>query len=142
MESSTYAEAGAAVANVRHSRFVGNSVISDVSAVGGAIAVTGSGSGGGILTVDRTSIVNNRVSSAGDALGGGIYSDGDSTVTLTHSNINANRAVGGTGIGGGVYNAGSFSVDKRTKIRGNKASTSHDDVFGAPTLLDDVLAIV
>lgn len=50
-----------AVANVRHSRFVGNSVISDVSAVGGAI-----GNGGGTLTVDRTSIVNNRVSSAGD----------------------------------------------------------------------------
>ncbi len=116
------------VAIVRNSRFVGNSVISDVSAVGGAIANDLSGT----LTVDRTSIVNNRVSSAGEALGGGIYSDGESPVTLTHSNINANRAIGGTGIGGGVYIAGDFSLDKRTKIRGNKASTSHDNVFGDP----------
>jgi hypothetical protein len=120
------------------SRFVRNSVISEVSAVGGAIANVD----GGTLTVDRSSIVNNRASSAGDALGGGIYNDATSNVTLTHSNINANRASGGTGIGGGVYNAGSFSVDKRTKIRGNKASTSHDNVFGDLTLLDDVLAIV
>ena len=78
----------------------------------------------------------------GEALGGGIYSDGDSTVTLTHSNINANRASGGTGIGGGVSIAGDFSLDKRTKIRGNKASTSHDNVFGDPALVDDLLTVL
>jgi hypothetical protein len=127
-----------AQADVTGSQFVRNSAVSDVSAVGGAIA----NRDGGTLTVDRSSIVNNRASSAGDAFGGGIYNDATSNVTLTRSNVNANRASGGTGIGGGVYNAGDFSVDKRTKIRGNKASTSHDDVFGAPTLLDDVLAIV
>jgi hypothetical protein len=126
-----------AEANITGSRFVRNSAISDVSAFGGAIANLD-----GTLTVDRSSIVNNRASSAGDAFGGGIYNDATSNVTLSHSNVNANRASGGNGIGDGVYNAGDFSLDKRTKIRGNKASTSHDNVFGDPTLVDDLLAVL
>lgn len=128
---------GVSTVNISGSQFVRNVATSDRSAVGGAIA----NAGGATLTVERSSIVNNRVSSAGDALGGGIYTDDTSNVTLTHNNVNANRAIGEQGIGGGVYNAGNFSVDKRTNIHGNKASTSHDDVFGDPTLLDDLLAL-
>jgi len=138
---------------IASSQFVRNTVSSEVSAVGGAIANTT----GSTLTVDSSSIVNNRVISPGDALGGGIYNDGlftsiyngylkgTSNVSLTGSNVNANRADGGNGVGGGVYDAGNaevdtFFTDDSSPVKGNKASTSHDDVFGDLALLSDLLS--
>ena len=56
-----------------------------------------------------------------------------SEFTLTHSLVFANRATtdGGEAIGGGVYNTGTMLVDK-AKIFFNRATTSHDNVFGRP----------
>ena len=140
-------------AHIVGSQFVGNSAHSDglefegitPGAFGGAIA----NYDGATTTVDSSSIVNNEAMSGGDgkALGGGIFNDFDldnngeprpSSFTLTRSNVNANRA--SDGIGGGVYNAegGTFEIDKKSKVRGNKA-TSNDNVFGNLTLLEEVL---
>ena len=43
--------------------------------------------------------------------------------------------VAGAGVGGGLYNqTGAVAeVDAPSKIKGNKASTSNDDVFGTVT---------
>jgi hypothetical protein len=76
---------------------------------------------------------------AGNGLGGGAYNDGTSSLTLTKSTVTKNQATGGVaddggsdgqGIGGGVYNLGTFAFDQFTVIRNNRASTSHDDIFG------------
>jgi hypothetical protein len=42
--------------------------------------------------------------------------------------------VAGQGVGGGIYSTGTVYVHK-VVIKGNKASTSNDDVFGALTPL-------
>jgi hypothetical protein len=61
-----------------------------------------------------------------------------STAGVSGTNIHAQRAdggaagIGGTageGVGGGVYSLGTFSPDVFTKIKGNHASTSNDDIF-------------
>src|SRR5262249_59331366 len=85
----------------------------------------------------------------GDGQGGGIFNGNTApgaspVVTMTHTNVTGNEAEGGHGsaggsnghgVGGGVYNLGTFFVDKFSKIKGNKASTSNDDVFGTLTSL-------
>jgi hypothetical protein len=128
----------------------------------------GNGLGGGIVSgfvlapsgitattnISDTSITNNRATggaagtggNGGNGSGGGIFSHVSSIITLTDSKVNANRAVGGdgggSGIGGGVYTIGQFNTEESPNIHGNKASTSHDNVFGDLTLLDDLLALV
>lgn len=70
----------------------------------------------------------------GNGFGGGAYNDKDSTLTLQKSTVTENRAngaqSGGQGIGGGIYNLGTFDFDTFTVIRKNRASTSHDNIFG------------
>jgi hypothetical protein len=75
----------------------------------------------------------------GDGLGGGIYEDALSTLTLNGATVEHNRAIGGDadtggtdgqGVGGGVYNAGGTVEVDHTKIKHNHASTSDDDCFG------------
>ena len=77
----------------------------------------------------------------GDGLGGGIYEDALSRLTLTGDTIDKNHATGGAvgaggsdgpGIGGGLYLApGGFAcADLLTVIAGNHATTSDDDVSG------------
>ena len=73
--------------------------------------------------------------------GGLITTDPYPVLDLDGTNVTGNQAVGGAagaggvdgaGVGGGLYNqigAVAF-VDTHTKIKGNKASTSDDDVFG------------
>jgi hypothetical protein len=60
-------------------------------------------------------------------------------VSIEHSSISANQALGGTGsgggsdgqgLGGGVYVAAGTVCVHDVKIRHNEASTSDDDVFG------------
>jgi hypothetical protein len=88
----------------------------------------------------------------GNGLGGGVYNDGStvfgvSSLTITGSTITHNEAKGGKaddggsdgqGIGGGAYLASGgnvcFDVFTLTHIKGNKASTSNDDVFGDFTI--------
>ena len=58
--------------------------------------------------------------------------------------MNANQAIAvpSEGIGGGAYNdeGGIFEIDKNSKVRSNKASTSDDDVSGVLSLLDAAIA--
>jgi hypothetical protein len=80
----------------------------------------------------------------GDGLGGGVYSDGTSSLTIAGSTITGNYANGGAagsgasagqGIGGGAYfvDGGIVCLDwfTQTNTTGNTASTSDDDIFGA-----------
>jgi hypothetical protein len=151
---------------ISNSNFVGNSAVaeSQIRDVDGVPTVIGGDAMGGAifnsrifagtLTIDNSSIVNNWVNGDVLAHGGGIYNgsetqSGGATLTLTSTNVDANRAIGdGDAVGGGVYNATDFdgntytiNIDDSSNIHGNKASTSHDDVFGDLTLLDDLLFV-
>ena len=75
-------------------------------------------------------------SGGGDGFGGGAYNAAAGslqfegcTATKNHANGGEGDAGDGEGIGGGVYNLGLFDFDALTRIFGNHASTSHDDVF-------------
>jgi hypothetical protein len=89
------------------------------------------------LTVTDTSIKRNLAqggSGGGNGLGGGVYIDG-TTATFTDTMIVSNTANGGSGggqgIGGGLYiNSGAVSLKGKTKVVGNHASTSNNDIFG------------
>lgn len=128
---------------VDHSQFVGNSAEGDLARGGAIFAEVSS------FDLDSSSIVFNKVEGM-NAQGGGIYSGPGltdaATVTVTRTNVNANQAAGdngGNGVGGGIYNAagGTFEIDTTSNVHGNKASTSHDDVFGDLTLLNALLAV-
>jgi hypothetical protein len=103
---------------------------------GGGSSATGSGGGGGIrnfgtLTLNNSSVNNNRGSSGGgiynagtmklnnsgvigndggSAIGGGIYNSG--TMTLNSSSVSSN--VNGGGSGGGIYNGGTMTLNNST----------------------------
>lgn len=129
-----------AKANIEQSMFVGNTV-SGSSAYGGAISNRTQFGADASVTVNDTAIVHNQAVGE-SAFGGGIY-NGDASFKLNRTNVNANRAIGNsTGMGGGIYreDVGAFNIDHSSKVRGNKASTSHDDVFGDLDLLNDLLA--
>lgn len=131
---------------ISDSQFVRNSAVGDL-AQGGAI--WNSRGFGGTMTIENSSIVNNLVSGDAQAEGGGIYHGTDvgppMLLTVTNTNVNANQAMGtgngASGIGGGIFNTQTINIDKLSSIRGNKASTSNDDVFGDLDLLDEVLAL-
>jgi hypothetical protein len=107
--------------------------VSANQAIGGAGGLGGKGgfaSGGGIYN--------------GNTGGTGTPQPGTAILDLDGTNVTANQVVGGaagaggatgTGVGGGLYNqAGAAAeVDAFTVIKGNKASTSDDDVFGIVT---------
>jgi hypothetical protein len=103
------------------------------------------------LTVSGCTLVGNVVlggtggtgANGGDGLGGGLLVGAGSAMLLDTRIVN-NDALGGNagtggsvgeGIGGGVYvaDAATAGADAQTVIRGNHASTSHDDVFGVIT---------
>jgi hypothetical protein len=76
----------------------------------------------------------------GAGLGGGLYNDASSTLTLTRATADHNFAIGGSsgcggsegdGIGGGVYAdpLGTFTYDAFTVIKKNHASTSNVNIF-------------
>src|SRR5262249_47498531 len=75
----------------------------------------------------------------GNGLGGGVFSDAGSTMSVNSSQILQNNAQGGLagtggssgqGQGGGVYNLGMFSADDLTVIANNHASISDPNCFG------------
>jgi hypothetical protein len=102
--------------------------ISDTTITGNMGGAGGAGTSGG---------------AGGDAQGGGLFADGNTTVSLTGVSITGNKArggtggkeavpgVSGTGTGGGVYLSGPGSTWSKSKIAGNSASTSDDDAFGS-----------
>jgi len=123
-------------------------------AVGGGISV-GSGvffdftgfSDAASLTITGSTIASNLArggnggsgANGGNGQGGGIWFGLDSTGTLDNSVITGNFALGGQagaggtdgqGVGGGVYiNSGDVvDVKPTTKVKGNHASTSHDNI--------------
>jgi len=78
----------------------------------------------------------------GNGWGGGLIVFYESTATLDNCNITRNRAIGGaagsggsdgSGIGGGlnVDFGATVLLKKKTRITGNFASTSNNDVFGS-----------
>ena len=114
---------------------------------------------GGILTVSDSTLTGNQAlggdggvgGNGASGQGGGLFNDGPSThpskpgaptiLVVSGSTIAGNEAVGGAagegsvegaGIGGGLYltPGGEACADLVTAIFGNRASTSHDDVFG------------
>jgi hypothetical protein len=107
------------------------------------------GSDGSSVTVARSAIVGSKLTGGagglgrdgGDGLGGGVWFGRQGRGDVTHTAITANAAVGGPdpvggragrGIGGGVYIADGADVRLAvtTRVVRNRASTSHDDVFG------------
>ncbi len=76
-------------------------------------------------------------SGGGNGLGGALYSTNGATATLTSTTITRNVALGGSGggqgIGGGLYidpTSGTVTLKGKTKVSGNFASTSSNDIFG------------
>jgi hypothetical protein len=110
------------------------------------------------LTLDHCTVSGNEATggaggpggNGGNGFGGGIFNGnpvpvaGTPILTLLGTTVTHNEAQGGAagaggtdglGEGGGLYNqfgARAF-VDKHTKIKGNKASTSGDEIFGIVT---------
>jgi hypothetical protein len=102
---------------------------------------------------DCTITANQAVGSAGgpganggNGFGGGLYNDGQSTLTILGSSIAGNQADGGAdgsgstgslGDGGGLYVADGgvsyIEMFTSTNLSGNTASTSDNDIFGAFT---------
>jgi CSLREA domain-containing protein len=123
---------------------------------GGGISTTA-----GTATIIDSVINDNQVNSSGTALGGGIDCE-NSLLSLTNDTINTNQANGTTALGGGIYaldstvdaldctvknnqangtvlgegggmfGSGSVVSLTSTKVKGNKASTSGDDIFLEP----------
>jgi hypothetical protein len=133
---------------VTHSTLVGNEAVGGggIGGIGqgGAIANLG-GPGPGIASLSIThSILAVNDASGGDGSnggngwGGGLYVT-SGMVSIEHSSITANQALGGAagagatdgqGVGGGVYVAAGTVCVHNVKIKHNEASTSDDDVFG------------
>ncbi len=115
----------------------------------------GAGQGGALINVnksigavsDSTFILNTAIGGAGglggngaNGQGGGLFNDATSSLTFDDSRVVNNEATGGAagsggsaglGVGGGLYlTPGGVACARHTRIHGNHASTSDDDVFG------------
>jgi arylsulfate sulfotransferase len=120
-------------------------------AQGGAGVTGGTGEGGAIanelegaiLNISHCTLSGNAAlggagsdgGNGGDGWGGGLYV-GSGTVSIEHTRIIRNEALGGQGatdgqgVGGGVYVAAGTVRVHNVTIRHNEASASDDDVFG------------
>lgn len=133
---------------VERSLFVGNAALGGNggdqggSAFGGAIDATAASSAEPPLTrISNCQFVGNLArsgssssGSGGLAAGGALY-NAYGQMDLTSSIIVGNSALGGPkgqGIGGGIYNLAIVTAD-RLMIRGNLASTSHNNAYGLVT---------
>jgi len=137
--------AGGAIENTGSTLTITGSVISSDQAIGGSGtdgATGGNGQGGGIdsdygstLSVAGGLIAANAArggSSGGNGYGGGVSSF-QSMATITDTLITLNFALGGSGgqgVGGGIYTSGGgATLNGKTKVVGNFASTSHNNLF-------------
>ncbi len=116
-----------------------------VSADGGALD-----SLAGTLTINGCTITGNQALGAagaaafGDAFGGGAFTASGGSATIFGTLVTANDALGGLGGsggsdgngGGGLYVATGASVSlQKTKVRGNFASTSDNNIYGIVTTM-------
>jgi hypothetical protein len=119
--------------SVRNCTISGNSATG--RGLGGGIS-NDARTGSGVLTIDSSSVTGNSAS-----VGGGIYSSGNTTVTVTNCTISGNTATGTSGTaasGGGIFNDGTALATNLTAalivsnstLSGNSA-TSHDGEGGA-----------
>jgi hypothetical protein len=122
----------------------GCTLLSNQAIAGAGIngATGGNAEGGGIqnsgnLTVTSSAIIANAAiggAGGGNAYGGGVFTEFGPT-TFTDTLITLNQADGGSGggqgSGGGLYIAsGTTTLSGKTKVIGNFASTSDNDIFG------------
>jgi hypothetical protein len=140
---------GGAIANAGATLAVTDSDITDNAVVGGAAsngATAANAEGGGIqntpgslLTVSGGTLIGNTAiggAGGGDGQGGGVFNSG--TAAFSGVLITLNSAIGGSGggqgTGGGLYiAAGTVTLSKTTKVVGNFASTSSDNIYGPYT---------
>jgi hypothetical protein len=135
---------GGGILNLAESLTITGSTIQSNQAVGGAGtdgATGGNGDGGGIFSEGTLTMTGGLISTnvalggagGGNGEGGGIYTDG--TTTLMGVLVTLNQADGGSdggeGIGGGLYiNSGTTTLLGKTKVTGNSATTSNNDIYG------------
>lgn len=132
-------------ARIVDSHFSGNLAQGGNAAAGGRAgdasggAIYSNGLFGGGLTLTGSHLAGNRArggvgSTGGNAYGGGLWASG--VIAVVDSKFNGNRAdagPAGVGYGGGIYVApgSTFSIDKKSKLAGNKATTAGDNLFQA-----------
>jgi len=121
----------------------GNSAAGGAGGRGSTQGTGGNGLGAGIendgaSTLDITSsILLGNVATGGagggNGYGAGVYTLG--TTTFTDTLVTLNLAIGGSdggqGVGGGIYIAGgTTTLTGKTKVVGNQATTSNDNIYG------------
>ena len=122
------------------SNILGNVAIGGAGSNG---ALGGNGEGGGLenvfggspFTVTGGTIIGNSAiggAGGGDGEGGGVFSSG--SAAFSGVLITLNSAIGGSGggkgVGGGLYiAAGTVTLSPSTKVVGNYATTSNDNIF-------------
>jgi hypothetical protein len=142
--NTTAGGSGGGISNDQGTVGVTGSIISGNSAInGGGIAnrgtltinsstilnnrATSNGGGvrtlGGTVTITGTAILSNQVTSTGTAVGGGIESE-NTTLSLTNSTVSANRVDGTTADGGGIFTLNSTVDVQRSTVIGNRANGS------------------
>lgn len=117
------------------------------NAYGGGIAsgnFGGTFAAPGMVAVSQTLIAHNLAqggtgTDGGNGLGGGLFNDLGSIMTLDESAVLQNRAQGGKGapsgndgqgVGGGIYDrSGTLVVSSTTVVAHNDASSSNDDIY-------------
>jgi hypothetical protein len=103
------------------------------------------------LTLDQSTLIFNVASggnggaggNGGNGSGGGLFADPDTTAAISDSWLGFNQATGGQGglsgtsgdgFGGGIDVVDGASVSlENTKVAGNHASTSNNDILGSVT---------
>jgi fibronectin-binding autotransporter adhesin len=120
-----------------------SSILGNVASGGAATngALGGNGEGGGIqfigapFTLTGVTIIGNSAiggAGGGDGEGGGVYCSG--SAAFSDVLITLNSAIGGSGggkgVGGGLYiAAGTVTLSPSTKVVGNYATTSNDNIY-------------
>ncbi len=93
------------------------------------------------LTIVNSTISNNCACYAGEAFGGGIYSDG--TLTIVNTTVSGNGAVTPSpeeGYGGGIYGAGGTLTVTGSTITGNFASLWGGGIDGGGTITNSTIS--
>jgi CSLREA domain-containing protein len=101
----------------------GDAVVTGLTVTGGTMGMLVSGAE---LTLDRVTIANNAVSTAGNVVGAGMRVDTNSKVLIRRSAITGNTATstGGTSYGAGIYASSSQLDIRSTTIASNTVTGS------------------
>jgi hypothetical protein len=132
-----------ATLSVTDSTIVGNVVIGG-AASNGATAADGQGGGiqnfiGGLLNVSGGTVIGNSAiggAGGGNGQGGGVFNSGSAAFSGVLITLNSawGGSAGGQGVGGGLYiTTGAVTLSPSTKVAGNHATTSNDNIYGPYT---------